>query len=222
MAQGLQRIIKQVKSQLTWKIEETAAPPPVFTIYSDDRTKTHTIGIPFTARTRYGIEFLHELAHATHAEADYMLGTAPFWYKKKKELNGVILPMQVAHDWFANLLLMEWCPSETKKAIRKLVLALRIREPLFYTYRGLQRRTKICYGGLTFAQAVHYMGHKIENVPYRYRSVVDLLLEVDPSKPDVASIKKLVNQLAGLTCPYRVYVKKKNGMPAGWGIRKLA
>lgn len=174
--------------------------------------RTHTIHMPKQGADWRDIEYLHELAHATLAEKHHLLATAWFarsaWREDYETLTNAI---RVASDWFADHLLMQWCPAAE---------IAEIREHAEYARKYTEYDIVMLHGGgLALAQAVKYCGDKRHDIPRRYRPVTDALLVVDPSRPDVIAKRDLINALAAITCTQRIALTREDGLDV-WKIKK--
>ncbi|MEI7638152.1 MAG: hypothetical protein WCJ37_12665 [Syntrophus sp. (in: bacteria)] len=203
--------IAEIFDLLTWRVEHESGKRDL-EIGSDPWTRTHTIKIPTEGADWRDIEYLHELAHATLAERHHLLSTG--WFARSVDqasCSPLTNPIRIASDWFADYLLMQWCPDEE---------AAEIREHAGYAmnYQG-HDMDMIFGGGLFLSQAVHYLGNKLHTVPRRYRPVADILISVDPGKPSVQSKCNLINQLATLTCRQRVHLTQEDDMDV-WLVKK--
>lgn len=203
--------IKEITAALQWPVTHVQGARDL-EITSDPWARTHTIHIPQAGADWRDIEYLHELAHATLAEKHHLLSTAYFaagW--KQQDLDALTNPIRVASDWFADHLLMKWCPAEE---------AAEIREHADYARGYAERDIIMIWGGaLALAQAVKYLGDKPHDIPRRYRRIADILLSVDPAYPGVAAKRDLINRLAALTCNQRVALTMDDGMDV-WIIKK--
>lgn len=203
--------IQQVSSRLTWRVEhETGARD--LEITSNPWSRTHTIKLPTIGSEWRDIEYLHELAHARLAEHHHLLSTAYFMRGiSQEEIAPLINPCRVASDWFADALLMLWCPADESAEIR---------EHAGYAIRYEGDDSDMIYGGgLVMAQAVHWLALQREEVPIQYRPVMEVLLSVPPETPSVKAKREIINQLAGLTCLSRVHLTRQEGMDV-WRIKK--
>lgn len=188
--------ITEITNGLTWQIVHVKGDRDL-EITSNPWEKTHTISIPAQGADWREIEYLHELAHAVLAEKHHLLATA--WFGRsvaKSAYFPLVNPIRVASDWFADDLLMRWCPVEETAEIREhadYALAYHDHDPVM-----------IYGGGLSLAQCVKYLGDKAYGIPRRYRMVTNALLAVDPSKPTAKAKEYLINLLAAITCGKRV------------------
>lgn len=208
---NIQEKIDQVTSRLKWRIEHETGSGDL-EIISDPWQRTHTIRLPSSGSAWRDIEYLHELAHARLAEHHHLLSTAYFVRGvSQEEIAPLVNPCRVASDWFADALLMLWCPYEE---------AAEIREHAGYALRYDSDDPDMLYGGgLILAQATRWLALRVEEIPDRYRPVVKILTAVSP---DVATVKKkreLINALAALTCPMRVHLAREEGKDV-WRIKK--
>jgi len=181
-------------------------------ITSDPWARIHTIHMPTSGADFRNIEYLHELAHAVLAERHHLLATA--WFMPgTPEMAYLKLThsLRVASDWYADDLLMEWAPNEERAEIL---------EHVGYAGNIVRSDSEITYaGGLFFAQGVKYCGMKRQDIPRRYRKPAEILLGVDPGKPGVEAKRKLVNQLAALTCNVRIVLGNDKGMDV-WIVKQ--
>ena len=212
--------INEVLAALTWRVEHEKGARDL-EITSDPWSRTHTIKMPTAGPDWRDIEYLHELAHATLAERHHLLSTAYFERGiAQSGIDPLINPIRTASDWFADDLLMQWCPHEE---------AAEIREHAGYildNLAGFALQGEVLYGGgLFLAQQVHYRGVSLclyqnrDALSWQFRRVVDILLDFDPSRPTVAEKRNLINRLAGLTCKMRVHITRQDGMDV-WRIKK--
>jgi hypothetical protein len=206
--------IAEITACLTWPIVYEQGDRDL-EITCDPWSRTHTIRMPTAGADWRDIEYLHELAHATLAERHHLLETAYFargW--DRQDLEALTNPVRVASDWFADDLLMQWVPEAESAEILEHAGYGR----QYAADAEADPMTK--YGlGLAMAQAVKYLGESLRDVPSVYRPVVDILLATDPSKPSIEAKRKLINQLAALTCRYRVHLAKEDGVDV-WRIKK--
>lgn len=205
--------IGEIIASLKWPIENKPGGGDL-EITSNPRSQKHIIRVPTKGAEWRDIEYLHELAHAVLAEQHHLLSTA--WFTKSTEqgeITQLIKPFRIASDWFADHVLMQWCPDHE---------AAEILEHARYVINSAGHDMNLLYGGgLILAQAVYYLGTKRHRVPKRFRPVVDILLTVDPSEPSVPAKCTLINRLAALTCPQRVLLDREDGMDV-WRIVKRA
>jgi hypothetical protein len=203
--------ILQVSSRLTWWIEHEMGGGDL-EITSNPWRRTHTIKMPSSGSEWRPIEYLHELAHAMLAERHHLLSTAYFVRGvSQEEITPLVNPCRVASDWFADALLMLWCPTEE---------AAEIREHVAYAIRYDGDDLDMLYGGgLMLAQAVRYLDLRKEEVPERYRSVMEVLLSTPLEAPTVSVKRKIINELASLSCSSRVHLTREEGMDV-WRIKK--
>jgi hypothetical protein len=123
----------------------------------------------------------------------------------------LVNPIRVASDWFADALLLLWCPAEE---------AAEIREHVDYAVHYEGDDPDMVYGGgLMLAQACRYLALRREEIPQQYRLVSEVLLSVDPDVPTVRKKRELINKLAALTCNLRVHIAREEGMDL-WRIKK--
>lgn len=203
--------ITEITSLLTWRVEHESGKRDL-EIESDPWTRTHFIKIPTAGADWRDIEYLHELAHATLAERHHLLSTG--WFARSVDQAAYALlanPIRIASYWFADYLLMQWCPDEE---------AAEIREHAGYAMNYQGHDMDMIYGGgLFLAQAIHYLSDKIHTIPRRYRPVTDILLAIDPGNPSVQAKRNLINQLAALTCRQKVQLTHEEGMDV-WQVKK--
>lgn len=203
--------IDEITATLKWQVLHVQGTRDL-EITSDPWEQTHTIHVPQEGADWRDIEYLHELAHATLAEKHHLLSTG--WFSrsaKKSDYEQLTNPIRVASDWFADDLLVQWCPDGEKAEIR---------EHAGYAVAYQEHDIDMLFGGgLAIAQAVQYLGNKIHTIPRRYRKIVDVLLAVDPSRPSVAAKCNLINALAALTCPLRVALTNEEEKDV-WKIRR--
>jgi hypothetical protein len=128
------------------------------------------------------------------------------------DIRPLVNPCRCASDWFADDLLMQWCPEDE---------AAEIREHAEYAIRlaaAAEEDEEIRLGcGLVLAQAVKYLGMKLHAVPAVYLPVVVILLGVDPGGPTVAVKRFLINGVAALVTRLRVHLINEDGMDV-WRI----
>lgn len=203
--------IEQVSSRLAWRVEHKPGAGDI-EITSDPWQRTHTIKIPTSGSEWRDIEYLHELAHARLAEHHHLLSTSYFVRGvSQEEITPLVNPIRVASDWFADALLMLWCPDEETAEIR---------EHTGYALRYDGDDPDMIYGGgLMLAQACQWLALPIEEVPDRYKPAAEVLLAVDPNIPTVKKKRNLINALAALTCNLRVHIAREDGMDL-WRIKK--
>lgn len=206
--------ITEITARLIWRVEHERGDRDL-EITSDPWSRTHYIKIPIAGPDWRDIEYLHELAHATLAEKHHLLSTAYFIRGTPPEdYEPLRNPVRIASDWYADHLLMQWAPEEEESEIR---------EHADYGYRfAAEAETDIKTRyilGICIAQAVKYLGDNLNGVPHIYRPIIDILLAVDPGKPDVKAKRTLINQLAALTCPQRVHLTREDGFDV-WRIKK--
>ncbi|OGP52441.1 MAG: hypothetical protein A3K30_05475 [Deltaproteobacteria bacterium RBG_13_51_10] len=184
---------------------------------SDPWTRTHTIKLP--RRNYREIEYLHELAHAVLAEQHHLLSTAFFERGTSMEaMTPLVGPLRAASDWFADDLLMQWCPEEERAEIKEHAeYVLQITNDLaagkieiFYLYGG----------GLILAQAVKYCDKAIAEIPEMFMPIVEILLSIPPEAPTVAAKRDAVNRLAALTCQQQIELTTEQDGIQVWEIRK--
>lgn len=208
---NIQIKIAEVTAALRWPIKHVQGGRDL-EISTDPWAHTHTIRMPTQGADWREIEYLHELAHATLAERHHLLATA--WFARaavREDYEPLTNAIRVASDWFADDLLMQWCPDEESAEIR---------EHADYACSYMEHDIIMQYGGgLALAQAVHYLGDKIHTVPRRYRPIADALLAIDPGTPSVAAKCNLINALAAITTNKRVALTNEEGHDV-WRIRK--
>jgi hypothetical protein len=204
-------LIEQKEAALIWKVVHDVGASDL-EISSDPWSRTHTIKIPTSGSECRPIEYLHELAHATLAEKHHLLSTAYFAKgASQSEISPLINPIRVASDWFADALLLLWCPYEE---------AAEIREHVGYAIRYDGDDPEMLYGGgLVLAQACRYLALRLEEVPAIYSPVVEILLEVNPEIPSVKAKRELINKLAALSCGLRVHLTREDDMEL-WRVKK--
>jgi len=197
----MQEIIDRVKQQLRWAVVQKITENDC-EITSDPWMRTHTILVPMSPRP---IEHLHELAHATLAERHHLLGTSYFATGTPPgSITLLTWPCRAASDWFADDLLMQWCPDAERAEIREHIGYMAV--------LGDVSTEAISGGGLMFAQGVKYLGQNVRRIPAGYRPAAKTLLAVDPRKPSIAAKRDLINNLAALTCPLRLELGHEDGV----------
>ena len=206
----MDQIIKQVEAKLRWAVIKKYTPNEC-EISSDPWAKTHTILLP-TQEYR-DIEYLHELAHAVLAEKHHLLSTAIFAQGiPAASYDTLMNPIRAASDWFADYLLMQWCPAEEMAEIKEHIGYMQ-------TIAEQEKGAEAMYvGGLMFAQGVRYLGNNFRRIPAVYRPVAKILLSVDSGKPSVAAKRDLVNGLASLSCRERLILTQGDGKEL-WKIK---
>lgn len=207
----IKNIILDIKSRLTWAVENEISSGRNMEITSDPWSRTHIIHIPTQGTDIREIEYLHELAHAVLAERHILLSTAYFLRGTPEEkISKLVSPIRVASDWFADDLLLQWVPDEERAEIQ---------EHIGYAREITTPDKEIMYGGgLFFAQGVHYCGNKKHDIPRRYRKPADILLAVDPGHPSVSAKQKLVNNLAELTSKLKIALTSEQGAEV-WEVK---
>ena len=211
----LNTVISRVRSSLRWPVSFVQGTERNLAIVTNPWERTHTIEVPDDLVDWRPIELLHELAHAYLAETVHpLLSTAyftpgtpdvyvtPFWW-----------PHRVTTDWYADALLMKWCPDEAREEILEhlryaLDLATKLPTPhapddVFYRFTG----------GLFYAQALKWhLWPSQKPPPGLYCEVAETLLKVDPFKPRLNTVRTLINQLAGLVTDKRVRLVNEDGI----------
>jgi len=208
----IKKKIHEVRSALTWSVSQIPGASDL-EITSNPWLRAHTITLPTSGVDWRDIEYLHELAHATLAERHHLLSTAYFAGGiSQEDISPLINPIRCASDWFADDLLMQWCPEAETQEIREHAdYAKMLPEP--------PDAEMMYMGGLMLAQAVAYLDDNKQSVPKHYRKVVTTLLDDFPPVPAVRAKERLINRLASLTVPQRVSVVVEDGMDV-WSIRK--
>lgn len=208
----IENIILDIKNRLTWTIEHDSAGGRNLEITSDPWNRTHTIHMPTKGTDFREIEYLHELSHAVLAERHHLLSTAFFLRGTTSEMfRPLVVPIRVAGDWFADDLLMQWCPKEERAEIE---------EHAGYMRQMETPDAELMYGGgLFFAQWVKYCDGKKHDIPKRYRKAAEILLDCDPGRPSVEMKRRLVNSLAALVCDLRLVLAVDDEMDV-WRIKR--
>ncbi len=203
---SLQHKIEEATGNLQWELRhEVVKGATICRITSDPHRRQHIIHLPDPPDEVRGMDYLHELAHATLAEKHYLLSTSYFMRGTPvKYCEMMADSVLVAADWLADYLMFLWCPGELKDEI-----GIHTDMSAVVTDRKTQN---LYYGGLMYAEAVSYLYMKKHDVPRRYRPVANTLLSHSPACPTVSGLCNLINDLAGLTCSKRIKLVDDGGM----------
>ncbi|MBT8339498.1 MAG: hypothetical protein HKP58_08785 [Desulfatitalea sp.] len=204
--------ILEIRRLLKWKVFEIYAPPRAMEIVSDPWQRSHTIYLPQPDDDWRDIEYLHELAHSYLAETVHpLLGTAYFAKgTPQKWIDRFEWPKRTAADWFADDLLIRWCPDEEREEIAEHV-------ELMANAKSFTDQFLKFGAGLMFAQAVQYrVAHP--PVPREVAPVVEILRGIRPNNPSLRNMRRLINRLATLTTAHQLIVVSEPNNFDVWGI----
>ena len=202
----IQNIIREVEASLKWSVVKVPSGWQYEIISSPTRKMHHILCPTISPRP---IEYLHELAHASLAERHHLFSTAYLHPEiTPEEYKVVMYPFRAASDWYADHLLMVWCPNEEKTEIEKHI---------GYVNHLAQEKTaidaqRLYIGALMHAQGVKYCRHNERRVPAVFKPVTQTILAVDPGKPTLKHKQDLVNSLLAHTSQLRIRLAQHEGL----------
>jgi len=216
----LEEIVKELRGSLTWEVKEKIGREGYFQVISFPIEKKHLISwpAPNIQDPPRPIEMAHELIHAQLAEQVHPLFSASFFALGTPEeiLEGLSPAMRAASDWFVDDRLMELCPEDELKEIKEHLKLVKTHREKFDEVFSL------IISGFLQAQAVKYGIYPRKKFAKRKNRqvtrVMDAFLSVEPSKPSIGDLKKLINQLISLYTNLRVELVKQGAMEV-WEVK---
>ena len=208
----IRKAIKKLRTSLKWRVLEKCTSDSTFHISSNHCKKEHVIYIPsgsHQAGPLRPIEYLHELCHAKLAETVHPQFSSQAFKRgtPDEQIRQMAIACRVASDWFADELLCSFAPEEFKSEVA---------EHFELIARALSQSSTgdpflVFSTGLIIAQAIRYLGQKVE-ARGDLASIVNALLATDPAKPTIQALKTLLNGLLGTYCGYQVSLVDDGGM----------
>jgi len=199
LSKNIKKAIKKYKHALKWKLE-TIQNESIKTleIVSDKKNFIHRVYIP--ENDVRDIEFLHELGHAFLCENIHQLfSTSSFLNYNEYRMKILVPIVRAADDWFVDQWLFEIAPNDEKKEIEehyKLVMA---------SIEKIDSYEIMVASAFLIAQAERYLKIK-PGITGDIRKLIDCFLNVNPEKPNVKKLEKLINSMLSLVSDFQVEV----------------
>ena len=213
----IRKAIKKLRTSLKWRVLEKCTSDSTFHISSNYCKKEHEIYIPsgsHQAGSLRPIEYLHELCHAKLAETVHPQFSAQFFKRgtPDEQIRQMTIACRIASDWFADELLYSLAPEELKAEVAEHLEL--IARALSQSFAG--QPFLVFSAGLIIAQAIRYLGQKVE-ARGDLAHIVDALLATDPAKPSIQTLEDLLNRLLETYCGYQVRLVDDGGVEA-WEV----
>jgi len=198
----LKSLVKKARNELSWMVLEEQASGPL-RIFSDSKTRTHTIFLP-SAPLEGGpdpeLHYLHELGHALLCEQvhPFFSNGFPIAGLDEKQIPAVTPALSAASDWFVGHWMMEFCHDVAIEELKKEYEATAEMMGKGET----PSVDKFFVAVLIIAQSIKYLQISVECSGF-LDAAVQAFLAVPPEKPSVRKIEDLINSLLSLGAPYR-------------------
>jgi len=208
---AVRKAIKKLRSSLKWRVLEKHGSDSTFHVLSDPVKKEHLIYIPSGSQADplRPTEYLHELCHAKLAETVHPQFSAQNFKRgtPDEQIRQMALACRIANDWFADELFYSLAPDAFKAEVR---------EHFDLVIRALSGSATgdpflLFSAGLIIAQAIRYLGQKVEARGDLGR-VVDALLAIDPAMPSIQALETLLNRILQTYCSYQVRLVDDDGV----------
>jgi len=207
----VRKAIKKLRASLKWRVLWNYGSDSTFHIVSDQFAKEHIIYIPSGSSDNplRLIEYLHELCHAKLAETVHPQFSAQLFKRgtPDEHIEQMAMACRVASDWFADELLYSLAPEELKAEVAEHLEL--IARALSQSFAG--QPFLVYSAGLIIAQAIRYLGQKVE-ARGDLAHIVDALLATDPARPTIQALENLLNGLLGTYCGYQVRLVDDGGV----------
>jgi hypothetical protein len=208
---AIRKAIKRLRSSLKWQVLDKYGSDATFHVVSDPFKEEHTIYIPSGSQANplRPIEYLHELCHAKLAETVHPQFSSHVFKRgtPDEQIRQMAIACRVASDWFADELLYSLVPEDFKAEVAEhfdLITKAMSQSPAGEPFL-------VFSAGLIIAQAIRYLGQKVEARGDLGR-IVDVLLGTDPAKPSSQTLEDLLNRLLETYCGYQVRLVDDGGM----------
>jgi hypothetical protein len=203
----LKSFVKKAKDELSWLVLEEAQESGPLRIFSDPKTRTHTIFQPLPppeGGPDPELHYLHELGHALLCERvhPFFSNGFPLIGLDDKQIPAVAPVLSAASDWFVGHWMMEFCQDAAMAELKKEY------EATAGLMAGLMEKgetpsiDKLFVAVLIIAQSIKYLNEPVECSGF-LGSAVQAFLAVPPEKPSVGKMEELINRLLSLGAPYR-------------------
>ena len=217
----IRKAIKKLRTSLKWRVLEKCTSDSTFHISSNHCKKEHVIYIPsgsHQAGSLRPIEYLHELCHAKLAETVHPQFSSQAFKRgtPDEQIRQMAIACRVASDWFADEPLFSLVPEEFKAEVREhfdLIVKTLSQSPA-------EEPFLVFSAGLIIAQAIRYLGQKVEARGDLGR-IVDALLGTDPAKPTIQTLEDLLNRLLETYCGYQVRLVDDSGVEV-WEVEAIS
>jgi hypothetical protein len=207
----IRKAIKKLRSSLKWQVLDKYGSDSTFHIVSDPFKEEHAIYIPSSSQANplRPIEYLHELCHAKLAETVHPQFSAHTFKRgtPNEQIRQMAIVCRVVSDWFADELLFSLVPEEFKAEVQEhfdLIVRALSQSPAGEPFL-------VFSAGLIIAQAIRYLGQKVE-ARGDLGCIVDALLATDPAKPSIQTLEDLLNRLLETYCGYQVRLVDDGGV----------
>jgi hypothetical protein len=206
----LQAALKQVKSELNWKVEECATEDLGYHIRSSSLERVHRIGYLSSIEGEYQhlSNRMHEYCHAFQGEnVDILLADSTYIVSGLSEEDRYCVDwcVNVASDWF--------CDAEFNRRFPESYsgnpMAVAFREAEDF-YRTSKRIDPVL--ALIAAQEQYYM-NIVPEVPDKLKPLIHALLSINPTQPSRKALVELTNSLLSHYRPGVIFKPLENKGP---------